>query len=147
MEVDYYPFKKSGFHLSAGLVFSDNSADGTATASEGETIEIGDSTFAADELGSVDADVSLTSDVAPYLGIGWGNPVAKNKNLGFWFNLGVMLGGSPEVSLTPNFGSAATPEIQAEINQALDREVENIEDELDFINVYPVLSLGLYYHF
>ncbi|MDJ0634471.1 MAG: hypothetical protein QNJ34_14890 [Xenococcaceae cyanobacterium MO_188.B29] len=145
--VDYYPFKRSGFHLSAGLVFSDNGADGTANASSGETIEIGDSTFTAEELGSVDAEVSLTSDVAPYLGIGWGNPVAKNKNLGFWFNLGVMFGGSPEVAITPNFGSAATPAIQAEINQAIEREVDDIEDDLDFINIYPVLSLGLYYHF
>ncbi|MDJ0692678.1 MAG: hypothetical protein QNJ41_29875 [Xenococcaceae cyanobacterium MO_188.B32] len=107
----------------------------------------GDESFDANELGSVDADVSLTSDVAPYLGIGWGNPVAKSKNLGFWFNLGVMFGGSPEVTLTPNLGPAATPAVQAEINQAIEKEVDEIEDDLDFINIYPVLSLGLYYHF
>lgn len=145
--VDYYPFKKSGFHLSAGLVFTDNGADGTATPSSDGTIEIGGEPFDADELGSVDADVSLTSDVAPYLGIGWGNPVAKSKNLGFWFNLGVMFGDSPEVTLTPNLGPAATPAVQAEINQAIEKEVDEIEDDLDFINIYPVLSLGLYYHF
>ena len=150
--LDYHPFKSSGFRLSGGLIFSNNNIEGTATPdfddSQGEeTIEIGDETFNADELASVDADLEITSSVAPYLGIGWGNPVSGKKGLGFFANLGVVFGSSPEVDITPNVADGVSTQVQEEINAAVERETEDLEDELDFINIYPVASLGLSYQF
>lgn len=150
--VDYHPFKSSGFRLSGGLVFGDNVVEGTATPtfdeSEGEqTIEIGDETFSVDELASVDADFDLTNNVAPYLGLGWGNPVSGNKGLGFFANLGVVFGSSPEVDITPNVAEGIPDEVRDEIEEAVDRETEDLKDDLDFLDVYPVVSLGLSYQF
>jgi hypothetical protein len=144
--LDYYPIKRSNFRLSAGLVFSDNKVEGTTTPSNGNQIELGGESFSTDELGSVDAKVSITNNIAPYLGLGWGNPI-KSQGLGFWFNLGVMFGGSPEVALTPNFTSAVPEQTRAEINEAIETEQDDIEDSISGINIYPVISLGFSYHF
>jgi hypothetical protein len=145
--LDYY-IGGSNFRLSVGLVFNDNTAEGIGRPFAGG-IEIGDRTFSSEELGLVDADVSFGNDVSPYIGLGWGNPANSTKGLGFWFNAGVMFAGSPEVSLSPTFGTAAQGNelVINEINRALDRETNRLKDKLDDFNVYPVVSLGFTYKF
>ncbi len=150
--VDYHPIKNSGLRLSGGLIFGNNNVEGTATPnldelSGIETIDIGDETFSVDELTSVDADVDITNSLSPYLGLGWGNPVSGDKGLGFWANLGVVFGGSPQVTVIPNTVPGISNEVQQEIDAAIERETEEIENDLDFIRFYPVLSLGLSYQF
>ena len=147
---DYHPIKNSGLRLSGGLIFSNNNVEGTATPTlngEEATITIGDESFNANELVSVDADVDITNSVSPYVGLGWGNPVSGNKGLGFWANLGVVFGGSPEVNITPNTAENISSDVQQEIDEAVARETEELEDDIDFINVYPVVTLGLSYQF
>ncbi|MGF1542622.1 MAG: hypothetical protein ACFCU5_19620 [Pleurocapsa sp.] len=148
--VDYHPIKSSGLRLSGGLIFGNNTVEGTATPTlEGgeETITIGNQRFNVNELVSVDADFDITNSVSPYLGLGWGNPVFGNKGLGFWANLGVVFGGSPEVNLTPNLAANVSNEVEQAINEAVARETKELEDEIAFISVYPVVSLGLSYQF
>ncbi|MFM7372109.1 MAG: hypothetical protein ACKO2Z_30855, partial [Sphaerospermopsis kisseleviana] len=87
---------------------------------------------------TVKAKISLPNSVAPYLGIGWGNAVKSGNRWGFSANLGVMFAGSPKVELTaPAYILAA--DVEAERKQ--------LEDDLDWLNIYPVLSLGLSYQF
>lgn len=159
--IDVQPFKSSGFRFSAGLVFGDNNIQGTADVSErvadelgtvefnGETIDIRDLNI--DNLATIDADIDINNSVAPYLGIGGGNAVAEGKGLGFWWNLGVVFGVSPEATVTSNFSAEIPEELRDEVEAAADRTLENEEaelnDELDVLGVYPVLSLGLSYQF
>lgn len=143
--IDLHPFKNSGFKLSGGLIFSSNTIEGTANADQ--TIEIGDQTFNASELGSVDADVDITNDVSPYLGLGWGNAVGISKSFGFWLNAGVLFGGSPDVDISPNIVSGVPAEVEAEINAAVEAEEAELEDEIGFLDIYPVVSLGVSYQF
>jgi hypothetical protein len=143
--LDFYPFPRSGFHLSGGLVFGNNDIDATAT--NNDTLELGGQTFTAEQLGTVDAEVEITQDIAPFLGIGWGNPVRDGKGLGFWLNAGVVFGGSPEVTVTPNPAVNVPNELQDELDRAAREEEEDIEDDLGLIDVYPVLSLGFSYQF
>ena len=148
--VDYHPIKKSGLRLSGGLIFGDNNAEGTATPNDldgVETIEIGGETFSVDELTSVDANFDINNNLSPYLGLGWGNPVSGDKGLGFWGNLGVVFGGSPQVNLSPNVAEGVPSEVQQEIDQAVAQETEDLQDELSFISIYPVLSFGVSYQF
>ena len=143
--LDLHPSRNSGFKLSAGAIFANNNIEGTAIT-EG-TVTIGNEEFENDVVESTDVDIEITRDVAPYLGLGWGNAVADNKGLGFWFNLGVMFGGSPDVEVTPNFNENATQEQRAEANEAAAEEEEEVEDNLAFISIYPVASLGISYQF
>lgn len=159
--VDLHPFKRSGFRISSGLILSDNNFDGTADISEevaegigdieigGQSINVGDLNI--DELAVIDAEIDINSSVAPYIGIGGGNAVGEGKGLGFWWNLGVVFGGSPEVELSSNIAEETPEVIREEVENTADdiiqEEEEELEDELDFINIYPVVSLGFSYQF
>ncbi len=145
--IDLHPSKNSGFRISGGVVFGDNNIEGTADTSQGGTI--GGTDFPAGQLDSVDADVDINNSVAPYLGIGGGNAVREGKGLGFWWNLGVVLGGSPDVTITPNVNPNADnrDEIEQEAQAAAVEEEREIEDDINFVSVYPVVTLGLSYQF
>lgn len=147
---DIHPFKSSGLRISGGLIFGNNNIEGTATPTSVNGIEeitVGDRTFTADQIGSVDAEADVTSNVAPYLGIGGGNPVAEGRGLGFWWNLGVMFGGSPDVTVTPNVAEGIPDDVRQEIEAAAEEEEKKLEDEINFVGFYPVASLGLSYQF
>jgi hypothetical protein len=146
--VDYHPAKNSGFRLTGGLVFQDNNLKGTGRPAPGtNTITVGEDTYNVDVLESVDAKVGFPNSVAPYLGIGWGNAVQRGKGLGFSFNLGVMFTGSPKIDVTPNFGTGATPDIRNEVNTSIEKEKNKLENDLDWLKIYPVVSLGISYQF
>ncbi len=159
--IDVYPFKSSGFRISAGLIFGNNNIQGTADVSEkvadelgqvevnGQTVNIGDLNI--NELATLDADVDINNSVSPYLGIGGGNPVGEGKSLGFWWNAGVVFGASPDVTVTPNISNDVPAELRNEAEQVANTFIENqeqdIENDLDFVNIYPVVSLGISYQF
>jgi hypothetical protein len=58
-----------------------------------------------------------------------------------------MFSGSPKVSLTPGFGPDATPALRAEINSNIEAERKKQESDLNWLNIYPVFSLGISYQF
>ena len=95
------------------------------------------------------AKVSFGNSVAPYIGIGWGNAVKPGKRWGFSTNLGVMFPGSPKVEITPGFGpvALAIPGLQQRINTDIEAERKKQESDLNWLNVYPVFSLGVSYQF
>ncbi len=103
------------------------------------------------ELATLDADVDINNSVSPYVGIGGGNPVGEGKGLGFWWNTGVVFGGSPDVTVTPNISNEVPAELrneaEAAANTLVANEEQDIEDDLDFVSVYPVISLGISYQF
>lgn len=159
--IDIQPFKSSGFRLSAGLILGNNNIEGTADVSDrvadelgevelnGENIDIRDLNI--DGLATIDADIDINDAAAPYVGIGGGNAVGADKGLGFWWNLGVVFSGSPEAEVTSNFSAEIPAELREEVEAAADRTLENEEeelnDELDLLGVYPVVSLGFSYQF
>ena len=159
--IDIHPFKNYGFRLTGGLIIGNNNIEGTADVSDrvadglGE-VEVGAETIdirelGIDELATIDADIELNESVAPYVGIGGGNAVGDGKGLGFWWNLGVVFSGSPDVDVSSNISADVPAELRQEVQEAADRELENeeedLEDELDFLRFYPVVSLGLSYQF
>ena len=145
---DYHPWKNGGFRLTGGLVFQDNNIEGTGKAKNGGKINIkGVDYDTTTQLTSVKAKVSLGNSVAPYLGIGWGNAVKPGKHWGFSTSLGVMFAGSPKVVLTPEFGPGATPDLKEKINNNIEAERKKQESDLNWLNIYPVFSLGVSYQF
>ena len=146
--LDIYPFKNSGFYTSVGVVFNNNNADGVADAAEIVDVDLGELNIAANELLDVNADISTSRNFAPYVGIGWGNPIAGG--LRFWANLGVMFPGSPDVELSPDFQideSLIPDDINQEITDSIEEEQEDLEDELEGFNIFPIVSIGLSYSF
>lgn len=129
---DFYPTGQ--FRLSGGLLIS--STDFDVTGELQQAVDIGNTTYTAAEVGNLTGTFA-TRDVSPYIGIGLGNPVASR--IGFFLDLGVAFHGNPEVSAQADGPVASQPGFQ----QDLDAEVQELQDDVDNIIVYPVLSLGI----
>lgn len=138
--VDWHIFNDS-FRISGGFISMNNEIDLDATPTESE--EIGDFTYSPAEIGTLTGGVDIDG-LAPYVGIGWGNPLTHHKRWGFTIDLGVAFTDSPDVALSSVGGSKSLdPIFLAE----LEKERKDIEDDLDSFKFYPVISLGLFYRF
>ncbi|MGI9485362.1 MAG: hypothetical protein ACR2RF_05665 [Geminicoccaceae bacterium] len=137
--VDYHPFK-GGFRLSGGLRFNFNEAD--LTGRPNEDVEIGDVVFDADDVGTLDGDVSFDV-LAPYLGVGYGAALLDGS-LSIGFDLGVMYQGKADVNLDAEDGLLeGDPVLEAE----LAAEEEDVENDLEDFQFYPVIGLAVVYRF
>jgi len=137
--VDWHLFDSS-FRISGGLISMDHTLDLDATPSG--NVNIGDNEYTPAQIGTLSGDVEIDG-VAPYVGIGWGDPMDRSKRWGFYCDLGVAFTDSPDVALSANGTLASDPAFQAN----LAKERDEIEDDLEPFKFYPVISLGIYYRF
>ncbi len=141
---DWYPFQGS-FRTSAGLMYNNNkvSLNGLPT---GGTYDINGNTYSAAEVGSLQGSLSFNK-VAPYIGIGWGNPAEKNKGWGMTSDIGVLFQGNPKTSLVATCGTAAPAGSAACTQLQSDTAAENTKLQSDLSNFkwWPVVSVGISY--
>ncbi|NNG02586.1 MAG: hypothetical protein HKM95_00600 [Inquilinus sp.] len=133
--VDLHPMR-NGFHFSLGALYNDNTAGLLATAQNGSVI--GGTTVVGGPVG-LRGDLSV-DEFAPYLGLGWDSTFTSRSNWSFTLRAGVLYQGQPEVTLVQTAGPPVPLiDLEAEANQ--------IEDDLTFLELYPVVSIGLNYRF
>lgn len=133
--VDWYP-GGSGFRLGGGVMISSEDLEIEARLSE--AVEIGGRSYLPEQIGSL-FGTAENRTVAPYVGLGFGNPTTGGR-VGFLLDLGVAFHGEPTVTLTAEEGTlSASPELRDD----LAREAAEIEDDLAVARFYPVLSIGL----
>ena len=118
----------------------DHTLDLDATPSG--NVNIGDTDYTPAQVGTLSGDVEIDG-IAPYIGIGWGDPMDRSKRWGFYCDFGVVFTDSPDVTLSANGTLASDPAFQAN----LAKERNEIEDDLEPFKFYPVISLGVYYRF
>lgn len=94
--VDWYPFG-FGFHLSGGIVYNDNHGDYTAEPQNGEYV-IDGTPYPVSEVGTLSGTVTY-SRIAPYLGVGFGDPFSGVLPLFFTADFGAFYQKSPSVTL------------------------------------------------
>jgi hypothetical protein len=132
---DWYPMS-GGFRTSAGLVYNNNKASFNALPTAG-SYTINGAAYTAAQVGTLQGNMTFNS-LAPYFGIGWGNPVAKDKGWGFVADVGVLYQGTPKASLTST-GTALG--LQANVAA----EQSKLQSALNGFSWYPVATLGLSY--
>jgi len=138
--VDWHPFNGS-FRTTLGVLVNNNELDMTAKATG--NVDIGGTLYTPAQIGNVDG-VATFGDIAPYIGVGWGNAVEQGQRLTFSFEVGVLMQGSPRVELTSSGGTLSSdPTFLAN----LATEQAQLEDDLSDYDLYPVVSLGLAYQF
>ena len=120
------------FRLTGGFMPHKNKIDLTGTPTNSGRFPAGS---------RLTGEVKPERSFAPYLGIGWGNVWTKGVN--FYFDLGVMFQGSPEVSLSLDCGSSATPAQCAAARTEVEGERRRVEDKIDKYKYYPVANIGL----
>jgi len=150
--LDFHPFG-SGFRITSGIFFNNNKVTGTPKTTSG-IINIGGTEYDLNPYSNLIPPDFLHAKIdfrttAPYLGIGWGNPVSKGSPLTIMCDVGVIFQGKPKVSLDPNFDVAAVSTLPGFENIANDiaEEETELKDAVKDIQYYPVISLGIAYRF
>jgi hypothetical protein len=129
-----HPFSGS-FHVTAGLMQNNNKL--TLTADPSSTYTIGNTTYTASDVGNLDGEVDFKK-LAPYVGIGWGS--SPGRGIGFTFDMGVLMQGKPNVTLTSTGGAlSADPTFQANLKQ----EEANAQNDIKGFTNYYVMSFGV----
>lgn len=131
---DLHPIVGRGLRFSGGIIFNSNHLDMVSVASG--SYSIGNRTYTGAEVGKLTGMVDFKS-TAPYFGIGWGN--ATSGRLGVSLDLGVVLQGSPQVSLVATGIVTSDPTFVQELN----REIQELENDISGFKYYPVIALGL----
>lgn len=131
---DWYPMH-GAFRATGGLFYNNNKLSLTGVPTGGSNYTINGQQYT---LTSLQSEVTFNS-VAPYLGIGWGNPAAQGKGWGLNSDFGILFQGSPKVTLTATGAQAAAAQ------PAIDAERVRLQDSLKNYKYYPVASVGVSY--
>lgn len=141
---DWYPFSGS-FRTSGGLLYNNNKMTFNAVpGAAGYIIGNNPTPYTAAEVGSLQGTMAFNK-VAPYLGIGWGNPVAKGKGWGMTSDIGVLFQGSPKTTLTATCGTALIPSACTQLQTDAATENTKLQNDLSSFKFWPVISLGISY--
>jgi len=141
--LDYYPIQSSDFRLSAGVYYNGNIID--ADAQINKKITLGTTTYNIGEIGSL-ATATKLNEVAPYIGIGWGNK-GKEEGWGFSLDVGAMYHGEIGIDATVKPSIALSTSTETVLKANVETERKNIEDDVRNYTFYPVIMLGLSYSF
>ena len=137
--IDWHVFG-GGFRLTTGALINDNEIFAQSDIS-GLTLEVGDTVFTSAEVGRLEGDISFDS-YAPYLGLGWGRSITDGFS--FVFDLGVVFQGEPTVNLQTVGGPLSDNSL---LLDEVEREEQELQDDANDFDVYPVVSFGLFYSF
>ncbi|MEL7033748.1 MAG: hypothetical protein AAGL97_06555 [Pseudomonadota bacterium] len=138
--IDVHPFGNS-FFVTGGAYAGGKEID--LVASSTVAVEIGGVVFTPAEYGRLEGDVSF-DDVAPFVGLGFDTTFEGNGNWGFNVLAGAALFGSGDVTLDAVGGTLSNdPVLQAQLAQ----EIQDIENEIEDYELWPVVQVGLSYRF
>jgi len=135
---DWYPFQGS-FHASGGMFYNANRFSLIANPSS-SNFTLNGTTYSTTLISSVNPVVTFNK-VAPYFGIGWGNPVAKGKGWGFTSDFGVLFQGKPIVDLSVTCTASCPGGLAA------DAEAERVklQNDLKRFHWWPVATIAISY--
>ena len=137
--LDWYPYEGE-FRVSGGILYNGNNVDilGEPT----DSIKIGDTQYTPSAIGDLTYEVGFRG-ISPYLGIGFGNAIGKDRTLSFALDLGFVFQGTPDVEISANGWIASDQSFRRDLR----KEEEELEDDISSIKYYPVLSFGFTYRF
>jgi hypothetical protein len=142
--VDIYPWAKSSFRITVGIMINQNELTGVASqdpVANRTFIQIGSFGNSYDSAAIGDLKVEIKQQpVSPYLSIGYGYYFDKAKHWSLSGEIGVAYTGNPEVTLTTgNPGSVPQQDLNAEAKQ--------LEDTASKYKFFPILRIGVNYSF
>ncbi len=142
--IDWYVFNGS-FHLTAGMMKNNGKMSLSGILQDdvvldGVTVNLGD--FEGNEISG---DVSLADSYQPYLGIGWGRKAGNSGGISFSVEVGVALL-DPDADLEASLATGSSLNL-AELEQSISAAEDDVNSDLDQLEAFPILSLGINYAF
>lgn len=127
-----------GFRISAGILHNDNQVD--LAADPNEPLEIDGVDY---QIATFSGSVAF-DEIAPYIGIGYGNAAGEDGRWHFSCDFGVLYQGNPKVSARAAAGGST---IQSALDTAIEQKRKEIEDAISGASWYPVIALGVSFRF
>lgn len=127
----FHPYK-SGFSLVTGIYYMDWSVDSKMIPIE--SYEVDGRIFEPDRLGNMRATLEYPNKIAPYLGLGFGNPIGSGSRIKFNLQIGAMYTGAPKLNMSGTGMIAPTADNQGAFQEGLNE-----------FKWYPIMNLGLSY--
>lgn len=146
--LDWHP-GGGGFRLTGGVVYNDTEITGRSLTPASGVYDIGGVPVPASLVGHLEGTIDF-DPLVPYAGLGWGNAVRGGGPWGFSLDLGVVFQGEGDVTLTPVIpeGSPLNDPIARQLLAIqLEREAQEIEEDIADYDLYPVVALGVTYRF
>ena len=131
--------------LTGGVYLSNNSIRYRTKPTGTQEIILNGQTFGLDKLVKVDTTISA-NNVAPYVGIGWGNN-RGNEGWSFSLDIGLMYHGEPKIDIDLETVQELPIEAKNAIETALEIEKKKQEKDLLNLSLYPVIMIGMSYNF
>lgn len=144
--LDWHP-AGGAFRLTAGAAFNEDALEATAPAADllaGEVPELPPGLDLGNLRGHAEGDA-----VAPYLGLGWGDPLGGDGGWSLSFDLGAIFLGPPDVSLTLDtpLPIDTVPGLRELVDAFLADEEADLEEEIGDYDLLPVVSFSVGYRF
>ena len=139
--VDLHPFKQA-FRITGGFLINGNEVTGVGKAASSD-FELNGNDY---PLSRANAKLSYNT-FAPYVGLGWDTTFGDYDNWGFTFDIGVVFSGSPDLSLDANLDSSASINQKATFETDKNKEIAELQKDLNDYEFWPVVSTGIVYQF
>ena len=136
-KLDWYPWS-TNTRLTAGLISNSSRAVATPYANN-LTMEVNNKEISLIDAGLTEVEVTF-SPVSAYLGVGWGN-AGRGEGLSLFADLGVVLQGTPDVSL-----DIENREQLGLTPADIAAQESRYQDDLKGFRLYPVLTVGFSYN-
>jgi hypothetical protein len=140
--LNWYPWQ-NGFFFTGGGYENTSKIDVKARSTNGN-YNFNGATYSTVQAGTIAGKAKLGREIAPYVGLGFGNPVGSSASWTVYGELGAMFTGAPKLSLASTGGTLSNdPTFRNNIEQERKRD----QNSVSWANVYPVVALGLAYKF
>lgn len=138
--LNWHPFK-GAFRLFGGAVIANNRLDIIGKPNNG-TYVINGKIYTSAQIGTLFGEAKFPQGVRGLAGFGWSQSPVKG-GWGYFLDAGVMLSGSPKVSLDITGPIKSDPQFASELRAA----EQDANDDLASFKIYPVVRAGLMYRF
>jgi hypothetical protein len=143
---DWYLREGSAFHLTGGIVYNNNHFDAVAKPSAAGQFTLNGHTYGTADVGLLSGNVEFRK-AAPYLGIGWGNPLANTaRHWQFSGELGAFYEGDPKVHLV-SLGCVTSNAVCKAVATDVAAEAATLQGDMSGYRFYPVARVSLSYRF
>ena len=152
---DFFPFA-GGFHVSPGiLAWLTSPVTANSLVAGGQSFTLGGTSFVSDPTDPVNGRGKIEFNrVGPSFTVGWGNLLPRSKKrFTIPFEVGIVYQGAPKATLNltgsacdssgVNCRSTTDPTIQSHIQS----EQTKINNDINFFQVYPIISIGFGFKF
>lgn len=142
---DWYLTEGKSFHLTAGVLYNGNKFNATAKPNGLGGFTLNGHAYTTADVGLLTGRIDYRK-AAPYLGIGWGNALARTSRWTTNLDLGVFYQGNPNVALA-SVGCTTSESVCKALSSDVAAERLHLRDDVDSLKVYPVVRASIGYRF